>query len=124
MDKLSARLGQNIIIENKPGANSTLGSALAAKADPDGYTFLSMLPAYVINTHLYRLSYSPSQLEPVVYMADLPLFLFVSKDLPVKRSDEHTSELQSLMRISYAVFCLKKENRSRAPIKDTQTRRE
>jgi len=83
MDKLSARLGQSIIIENRPGANSTLGSAIAAKADPDGYTFLSMLPAYVINTHLYKLSYSPSQLEPVVHMADLPLFLFVSKDLPV-----------------------------------------
>ncbi|MBV7484179.1 tripartite tricarboxylate transporter substrate binding protein [Bordetella sp. BOR01] len=83
MDKLSARLGQNIIIENRPGANSTLGSAIAAKAAPDGYTFLSILPAYVINTHLYKLSYSPSQLEPVVHMADLPLFLFVSKDLPV-----------------------------------------
>jgi len=83
MDKLSARLGQSIIIENRPGANSTLGSAIAAKADPDGYTFLSMLPAYVINTHLYKLSYSPSQLEPVVHMADLPLFLFVSKELPV-----------------------------------------
>lgn len=88
MDKLSARLGQNIIIENKPGANSTLGAAIAAKADPDGYTFLSMLPAYVINTHLYKLSYSPSQLEPVVHMADLPLFLFVSKDLPVKTLGE------------------------------------
>src|SRR3546814_5425068 len=33
-----------------------------------------------------------------------------SLDLPVKRSEEHTSELQSLMRISYAVFCLKKKN--------------
>ncbi|MCD0505970.1 Bug family tripartite tricarboxylate transporter substrate binding protein [Bordetella petrii] len=88
MDKLSARLGQNIIIENKPGANSTLGSAIAAKAEPDGYTFLSMLPAYVINTHLYKLSYSPSQLEPVVHMADLPLFLFVAKDLPVNSMAE------------------------------------
>jgi len=83
MDKLAQRLGQTIIVENRPGANSTVGSAIAAKADPDGYTFLAMLPAYVINTHLYKLSYSPSQLEPVVHMADLPLFLFVSKDLPV-----------------------------------------
>lgn len=83
MDKLATRLGQPIIIENRPGANSTLGSAIAAKADPDGYTFLSMLPAYVVNTHLYDLSFSPKQLTPVVHMADLPLFLFVSKDLPV-----------------------------------------
>lgn len=84
MEKLSSRLGQAIIIENRPGANSTLGSAIAAKAEPDGYTFLSILPAYVINTHLYQLTFSPDQLEPVVHMADLPLFLFVSKDLPVK----------------------------------------
>jgi len=83
MEKLASRLGQPIIIENRPGANSTLGSAIAAKADPDGYTFLSMLPAYVINTHLYDLSFSPDKLVPVVHMADLPLFLFVSKDLPV-----------------------------------------
>lgn len=88
MDKLSTRLGQNIIIENKPGANSTLGAAQAAKADPDGYTFLAMLPAYVINTHLYKLAYSPSQLVPVVHMADLPLFLFVAKDLPVNSMKE------------------------------------
>lgn len=83
MEKLATRLGQPIIIENRPGANSTLGSAIAAKADPDGYTFLSILPAYVVNTHLYELTYSPDKLVPVVHMADLPLFLFVSKDLPV-----------------------------------------
>lgn len=88
MDKLAARLGQNIVIENKPGANSTLGAAIAAKAEPDGYTFLSILPAYVINTHLYKLSYSPSELEPVVHMADLPLFLFVSKDVPANSLQE------------------------------------
>jgi len=84
MEKLSARLGQTIIIENRPGANSTLGAAVAAKADPDGYTFLSILPAYVINTHLYDLTYSPEKLTPVVHMADLPLFLFGTKDLPAK----------------------------------------
>jgi tripartite-type tricarboxylate transporter receptor subunit TctC len=43
-----------------------------------------MLPAYIINFHLYKLTYSPSDLTPVVQMADLPLFLFVAEDLPVK----------------------------------------
>src|SRR3546814_11809968 len=71
-----------------PTRRSSDPSSLATNTDPYGYTFLSMRPAYVINTHLYKLSYSPSQLEPVVHMADLPLFLFVSKDLPVKTLGE------------------------------------
>lgn len=84
MEKLGPRLNQTIVVENRPGANSSLGSALAAKAEPDGYTFLSMLPAYIINFHLYKLGYTPADLTPVVQMADLPLFLFVSNELPVK----------------------------------------
>ena len=73
MEKLGPRLNQPIVVENRPGANSSLGSALAAKAEPDGYTFLSMLPAYIINFHLYKLGYTPADLTPVVQMADLPL---------------------------------------------------
>ena len=88
MEKLSTRLKQNIIIENRPGANSNVGAAAAARAEPDGYTFLSILPAYVINAHLYELTYSQESLVPVVHMADLPLFLFVSKDLPVNSLQE------------------------------------
>lgn len=84
MDKLATRLKQSIIIENRPGANSSVGSAIAAKAEPDGYTFLSILPAYIINFHLYKLGYKPADLTPVVQMADLPLFLFVAEDIPVK----------------------------------------
>ncbi len=84
MEKLGPRLNQTIVVENRPGANSSLGSAIAAKAEPDGYTFLSMLPAYIINFHLYKLGYTPADLTPVVQMADLPLFLFVSQEMPVK----------------------------------------
>ena len=83
MKKLSNRLGQTIIVENRPGANGGVGSAAAAKADPDGYTFLSILPAFTINPHLYKLSFSPESFTAVVQMADLPLFLFVNNDLPV-----------------------------------------
>jgi tripartite-type tricarboxylate transporter receptor subunit TctC len=84
MEKLGPRLKQTIVVENRPGANSSVGSAIAAKAEPDGYTFLSMLPAFIINFHLYKLNYAPADLVPVVQMADLPLFLFVSNELPVK----------------------------------------
>ncbi|MFC4278353.1 Bug family tripartite tricarboxylate transporter substrate binding protein [Achromobacter aloeverae] len=88
MEKLGERLKQTIIVENKPGANSQLGAAYAAKAEPDGYTFLSILPAYVINSHLYKVSYDPANLVPVVHMADLPLFLFVSNSVPANNMKE------------------------------------
>lgn len=84
-EQVSQRLGQPIIIENKPGANSTLGVGVAARSAPDGYTFVSVLAAYSANMSLYsKLSYKPSDLMPVAEMAELPLFLFSSKKLPVK----------------------------------------
>lgn len=88
-EKVSQSLGQPIIIENKPGANSTLGVGVAARSAPDGYTFVSVLAAYSANMSLYsKLSYKPSDLVPVAQMAELPLFLFASKRLPVKNVGE------------------------------------
>jgi len=84
-ERVSQSLGQPIIIENKPGANSTLGVGVAARSAPDGYTFVSVLAAYSANMSLYsKLSYKPTDLVPVAEMAELPLFLFASKRLPVK----------------------------------------
>lgn len=77
MKELEARLGQPIIIQNRPGANSTIGTAQAARAKPDGYTFLMILAAYAVNPHLYDLNYSLDQLTPVSHVADLPLFLYL-----------------------------------------------
>ncbi|MGO4411513.1 Bug family tripartite tricarboxylate transporter substrate binding protein [Cupriavidus sp. KB_39] len=88
-ERVSQTLGQPIIIENKPGANSTLGVGVAARSAPDGYTFVSVLAAYSANMSLYsKLSYKPSDLVPVAEMAELPLFLFASKRLPVKTVGE------------------------------------
>ncbi len=88
MQKLSERLGQPIIIENRPGANSLVGTAQAARAKPDGYTFLTVLAAYTINPHLYTLQYKQEDFTPVGHLADLPLFLFVNKNLPVNSVGE------------------------------------
>lgn len=83
MQKLSERLGQSILIENKPGANSIIGVSQAARAPNDGYHFVTILPAYSINFELYDLNYKVSDFVPVAHIADLPLFLFVAKDIPV-----------------------------------------
>ena len=83
-EKVAKSLGQPVVIENKPGANSTVGVGVAAHSAPDGYTFVSVLAAYSANMSLYsKLSYKPSDLTPVAEMAELPLFLFSSKKLPV-----------------------------------------
>lgn len=84
-EKVAQRLGQPVVVENRPGANSTIGAGMVARAAPDGYTFLSMLAAYTVNTTLYpKRPYKTTDLVPVSHMADLPMFLFTSKKMPVK----------------------------------------
>ena len=87
-ERLAQRLGQSFVVSNKPGANATIGTAQVARAKPDGYTFVTILAAHAVNPHLYDLSYSDEDFEPVAHIADLPLFLFVKKDLPVNTLEE------------------------------------
>ena len=51
--ELSKNVGQNVIIDNRPGANSIVGVDLVAKAPPDGYTLVSVIPAHAANQTLY-----------------------------------------------------------------------
>ena len=55
--RLSEALGQTIVIENRGGAGGAVGTEVAAKAAPDGYTFLFTLSSHTINPLLYKLSY-------------------------------------------------------------------
>lgn len=89
MDKLSQRLKQTIVVENRPGANGTLGTGAGARSEPDGYNFVTVLAAHSVNPSLYQtLPYKQTDLVPVSHIADLPLFLFVNKDLPVNNVAE------------------------------------
>ena len=87
-ERLSQRLGQTFVVTNRPGANATIGTGQAARAKPDGYTFVTVLAAHAVNPHLYKLPYSDEDFTPVSHIADLPLFLFVAKDLPVNTLEE------------------------------------
>ena len=66
--KLTAALGQQVIVDNRPGANSIIGTEIASRAPADGYTLLFGYHALVMNPHLYaKLPYDVSkQLVPVV----------------------------------------------------------
>jgi tripartite-type tricarboxylate transporter receptor subunit TctC len=53
----SESLGQNVIVDNRPGAGGTLGSRIVAEAEPDGYTLLSISAAHAIGPSVYKLPY-------------------------------------------------------------------
>lgn len=89
--KLQTLLGQTIVIENKPGANSIIGADMVAKANPDGYTILTVITAHAANATLYdgRLPFDHyKSLAPISLVAISPLILTVSKDFPAKNVKE------------------------------------
>ncbi|OGA23672.1 MAG: hypothetical protein A3I02_16040 [Betaproteobacteria bacterium RIFCSPLOWO2_02_FULL_67_26] len=89
-DKLSAALGTSIVIENRPGAGSTLGGGLVARAAPDGYTFLFTSASYTFAPNFYRdLPYDPlKDFKPVTMFGSSPSILIVHPSLPAKSVKE------------------------------------
>ncbi len=87
---LQQRLGQPVIIDNKPGANSLIGVDAVAKAAPDGSTFGVVIAAYAANTTLYpKLPYDPKKdLVGVSLMGVSPLLAAVNNDAPFKTAKE------------------------------------
>src|SRR5215467_9483078 len=85
--KMSGPLGQPVVVDNRPGANSILGSDLAAKSAPDGYTIATVIAGYAANVTLYqgKLPFDPMKdLVPVSLAAVAPLIMTVNPSLPVK----------------------------------------
>ncbi len=87
---LSARLGQQFIIENRPGAGNNLGTEQVVRAAPDGYTILLVNPANAINTTLYdKLSFNfVRDIAPVAGLIRVPNVMEVNPSVPVKTVPE------------------------------------
>ena len=85
-EKLTARWGQPVIIENRAGGGQHIGTEAVARAEPDGYTLLSSASGpLVVNPSLYpNLSYDPTAFEPITVMASLPYVLVVNPKLPAQ----------------------------------------
>ena len=79
-ERLAAKWGQPVIVENRAGASGSIGAEAVWRAEPDGYTLLATPPApLVINPSLYvKLPYDPAQLVPVTVMAAIPSVLLVN----------------------------------------------
>jgi tripartite-type tricarboxylate transporter receptor subunit TctC len=85
--KLSDRLGQPVVVENRPGAGTLIGTEAAAKSPPDGYTILlSSIATHALSPNLYaKVPYDPvKDFAPVTLLGIAPTVLVARSDLPAK----------------------------------------
>jgi tripartite-type tricarboxylate transporter receptor subunit TctC len=88
-EKLSQRLGQTVLVDNKPGAGGNLGAEVAIKAPADGYTFLTISGSYAINSILHKPSFdSLNDIVAIGQFTDEPTVLCVNPSVPAKNLKE------------------------------------
>jgi putative tricarboxylic transport membrane protein len=117
---LAERLGAQVVIDNRPGAGSSTGTDVVAKAAPDGYTLLYTSPAYAINPALYKkLPFAQDDLVPVAIVAAAPLVLAMHPSVPAndikgliallkanpKKYNYATSGNGSIVHMATELFC-------------------
>ena len=87
--KLSERLGQQFIVDNRPGAGGNLGAELALKSPPDGYTLLLIAGSYTVNPSLYKLAFdSANDISPIIQLSQGPFVVAVHPSVPAKTLKE------------------------------------
>src|SRR5436309_11283540 len=87
--KLTERMGTRVIVENRPGAGSVLGSEYAIKSPADGYTLLLTPASYTVNANVYKLSFDPlNDITPIVQLSRGPYVVAVHPSVPAKTLQE------------------------------------
>ena len=83
---VSARLGKTIVLDNRPGAGTTIGTKAAASADPDGYTLLIAATSFIISASIYpQLDYDPiKSFAAVAMLANSPQVLVIAPSIPAR----------------------------------------
>ena len=82
--KLSERLGQPVLVENRVGAAGNIGAEAVAKAAPDGYTVLYAVPSVITNPYFFKGSPDPKELAPLIQVANVPMVLLASTKFEAK----------------------------------------
>ena len=87
--KLSEAMGQQFIVDNRPGAGGSLGAELGAKAPPDGYTLTLIAGSYAVNPALFKLNFdSVNDITPVIQLSQGPFLIVAHPALPVKTAKD------------------------------------
>jgi tripartite-type tricarboxylate transporter receptor subunit TctC len=103
-DELQTGLGAAIVVENKPGAGTTIGAEQVARAAPDGYTLLlATSTTLAINKTLYKkLPYDPvKDFTPIALVAGVPFALIVNRQVPAKTLSEFIAYAKSKPGLAY-----------------------
>jgi tripartite-type tricarboxylate transporter receptor subunit TctC len=88
-EKLSTRLGQTMLVDNKPGAGGNLGAEIAIKSPADGYTYLTISGSYAINSILHTPSFdSLNDIVAIGQFTDEPTVLCINPGVPAKTLKE------------------------------------
>ena len=87
--RLSQALGQPIVVDNRPGAGSAIGTEIALRAAPDGYTLLEISPSYVINPSLRAPKFDAlNDYTPIVLIGKGPFVVVAHPSLPARNARE------------------------------------
>ena len=95
--RLQERIGQPVVIENRPGANAGIGAAALTASTPDGYTFIMTDGAVLsISPLIYqKLPYNPKDMMPVSFVATAPIWLAANTKVPVTNMKEFAAYAKS-----------------------------
>lgn len=96
-EPLSRRLGQSVLVENRPGAGTRIANDFVAKAAPDGYTLLfGAAPIALGQAYFKQVNYDVARdFAPIVLATQVPLFLVINSETPVKSAAEFASYAKS-----------------------------
>ncbi|HXU40939.1 MAG TPA: tripartite tricarboxylate transporter substrate binding protein [Burkholderiales bacterium] len=87
--RLTAGLGQQVIVENKPGAGGMLGITQGVQSPADGYTLTLIASSYTVNPSIYKFTFDPvSDITPIIQLSQGPLLVVVRPSLPVKSTQD------------------------------------
>ncbi|HSB48371.1 MAG TPA: tripartite tricarboxylate transporter substrate binding protein [Burkholderiales bacterium] len=87
--KLTEAFKQTVVVDNRPGAAGSIGTEIAVKASPDGYTFIMVSTSYAANAALYKLSFDPlSDMVPVVMVGEIANLVTAHPSGPAKNIKE------------------------------------
>jgi tripartite-type tricarboxylate transporter receptor subunit TctC len=88
-ERLSQKLGQPVLVENRPGAGGNLGAEIALKAPADGYTLLLIAGSYTVNASLYKLPFdSGNDISPIIQLSQGPFVVAVNPQVQAKTLPE------------------------------------